>query len=133
VSGHGNWINPQGEYVSRTFHAVVKVGDVVEGNFVQHITALTGEKRVNMSDVDCLRLLSPNEAVLSGTVRENINPAVIGQTQIFRVLDNGEGSDDPDQMSVLVFRQPTLGINCNNLIPLPAMTAIEAGNLQVKP
>ena len=132
VSGHGNWINPQGEYVSRTFHGVVKDGGIVVGNFVQHITALNGEKRVNKSTVDCIRLLSPKEAVVSGTVEENINPAVIGQTQIFRVRDNGEGNDDPDEISALVFRQPATGINCSNLDPLPVRSAIEAGNIQVK-
>jgi hypothetical protein len=134
VSGHGNWINPQGEYVSRTFHGIVKDGGIVEGNFVQHITALNGDKRVNKSTVDCIRLLSQSEAVLSGTVEENITPSAIGQTQIFRVQDNGEGSDaPPDQISILIFRQPALGIDCNNLTPLPATSAIEAGNVQVKP
>lgn len=133
VGGHGNWINPQGEYVSRTFHGNVKQDGVVEGNFVQHITALNGEKRVNKSTVDCIRLLSPMEAVVSGTVEENINPAVIGQTQIFRVRDNGEGNDDPDEISALVFRQPATGINCSNLDPLPVTSAIEGGNIQVKP
>jgi hypothetical protein len=134
VSGHANWINLQGESVSRTFHGIVKDEGIVEGNFVQHITALNGEKRVNKSTVDCIRLLSQTTSVLSGTVEENVNPAVIGQTQIFVVQDNGEGSGDPpDQISALVFRQPTLGINCNNLTPLPATSAIEAGNVQVKP
>jgi hypothetical protein len=66
-------------------------------------------------------------------VEENINPAVIGQTQIFRVRDNGEGNDDPDEISALVFRQPATGINCSNLDPLPVTSAIEAGNIQVKP
>jgi hypothetical protein len=137
VSGHGNWINPQGEYVSRTFHGIVK-DDGVEGNFVQHITALNGEKRVNKSTVDCIRLLSQKAAVISGTVEENVNPAVIGQTQIFVVQDNGEGEGEPtDQISALVFRQPALqpalGINCTNLTPLPVTSEIESGNIQVKP
>ncbi|MFL5401827.1 MAG: hypothetical protein ACJ8BF_03330 [Gemmatimonadales bacterium] len=134
VNGHANWINLQGEYVSRTFHGNVKEGGIVEGNFVQHITALNGDKRVNKSTVDCIRLLSPTDAVVSGTVEENINPLVIGQTQIFVIQDNGEGAEaSPDQISALVFRQPALGINCNNLTPLPATSEIEAGNVQVKP
>jgi hypothetical protein len=135
ASGHGNWFNAAGEYVSRSFHGIVKDGGIVEGNFVQHVTAVTGEKRVNKSTVDCLRLLGPNEAVLSGTVEENITPSLIGQIQIFRIQDNGEGSNEeyPDRMSALVFRQPGLGINCSNLTPLPAVTPIEGGNLQVKP
>jgi hypothetical protein len=134
ASGHGNWFNAAGEYVSRSFHGVVKDGGIVEGNFVQHITALNGDKRVNKGTIDCLRLLPPNEAVLSGIVEENITPSLIGQVQVFRIKDNGEGSDDlPDEMSALVFRQPVLGIDCKNLTPLPAVTPIEGGNLQVKP
>jgi hypothetical protein len=133
ASGHGNWFNAAGEYVSRSFHGVVKDGGIVEGNFVQHITALNGDKRVNKGTIDCLRLLSPNEAVLSGIVEENITASLIGQIQIFRIRDNGEGSIDEDEMSALVFRQPALGINCSNLTPLPAVTPIEGGNLQVKP
>lgn len=134
ASGHGNWINAAGEYVSRSFHGVVKDGGVVTGNFVQHITALNGDKRVNKSTVDCIRLLSLTEAVISGTVEENITPTLIGQTQIFVVRDNGEGAaDDEDQISALVFRQAITGVNCSNLIPLPAPSAIEAGNIQVKP
>jgi hypothetical protein len=134
ASGHGNWFNAAGEYVSRSFHGVTKEDGTVEGQFVQHITALNGDKRVNKGTIDCLRLLEPDEAVLSGTVEENITPSLIGQIQIFRIQDNGEGSNDsPDQMSALVFRQPGLGINCSNLTPLPAATPIEGGNLQVKP
>jgi hypothetical protein len=134
ASGHGNWFNAAGEYVSRTFHGTVKDEGVVEGNFVQHVTSSTGEKRVNKGTIDCLRLLGLNEAVLSGTVEEHITPALVGQIQIFRIQDNGEGStDSPDQMSPLVFRQPALGIDCNNLTPLPAVTPVEGGNLQVKP
>jgi hypothetical protein len=134
ASGHGNWFNAAGEYVSRSFHGIVKDGGVVEGNFVQHVTAVTGEIRSNKGTIDCLRLIPPNEAVLSGTVEENITPALIGQIQIFRIQDNGEGSiDSPDQMSALVFRQPAVAIDCNNLTPLPAVTPIEGGNLQVKP
>jgi hypothetical protein len=133
ASGHGNWINLQGEYVSRSFHGVTKADGTVEGQFVQHITALNGDKRVNKGDIDCLRILTPNEAVLSGPVHENINPVFIGQTQIFRIQDNGEGNDDsPDQMSALFFRTPESGIDCRNFLP-PVVTPIESGNLQVKP
>jgi hypothetical protein len=133
ASGHGNWINPQGEYVSRTFHARENPDGMVEGNFVQHVTALTGEKRINKGDINCLLILSPTDAVLSGPIHEHMNPALIGQTQIFRIEDNGEGSDDsPDRMSGLFFRTPESGIDCRNFVP-PIVTPIEGGNLQVKP
>ena len=133
ASGHGNWINPQGEYVSRSFEGRENADGTVEGNVVQHVTALTGEKRINKGDINCLLILSPTQAVLSGPIQEHMNPALIGQTQIFRIEDNGEGSDDPpDQMSGLFFRTHESGIDCRSFLP-PVVTPIEAGNLQVKP
>ena len=139
ASGHTNWINPAGEYVSRSFQAraiapsTVPGSYVAEGNFVQHITALNGTKRVNKGDITCLRLIPPNDAVLSGPVEENINPLLIGQTQIFREQDNGEGAGAvEDAQSPLFFRTAESGIDCRNFTP-PAVTPIESGNIQVKP
>jgi hypothetical protein len=137
ASGHGNWFNAAGEYVSRSFQGREKEDDegnlVVEGNFVQHVTSTTGVRRVNKGDINCLLILSPTEAVLSGPIEENITPSLIGQTQIFRIQDNGEGSNDsPDQMSALFFRTPESGIDCRSFLP-PVVTPIEGGNLQVKP
>jgi len=135
ASGHANWINALGEHVSRTFHAREKEDGIVEGNFVQHVTSVEGVRRVNKGDIDCLMLLGPNDAVLSGPVHENVNPALIGMTQIFRVQDNGEGSGDPeDAQSPLFFRDPAANppINCRNFVP-PVVTPIESGNIQVKP
>jgi hypothetical protein len=132
ANGHANWINAAGEYVSRTFNAREKDG-VVDGNFVQHVTSTAGVRRVNKGDIDCLMILGPRDAVLSGPVHENANPALIGMTQIFRVQDNGEGSGDPeDAQSPLFFRDPATGINCRNFVP-PVVTPIESGNIQVKP
>ena len=133
ANGHGNWINPTGEYVSRTFHAVTKKDGIVEGNFVQHVTALTGEKRVNKSDIDCLRLLGPNDAIMSGRITEQINPALIGRIQIFRVQDDGEGSDAVDKISILLIQPALLPMDCNSLVLPPDVSPIESGNIQVKP
>ena len=132
ASGHANWFNALGEYVSRTFNAREKDG-IVHGNFVQHVTSTAGVRRVNKGDIDCLRILGPGDAVLSGPVHENANPALVGTTQIFRVRDNGEGSGDPeDAQSPLFFQPPTSGVNCRNFTP-PVVTPIESGNIQVKP
>jgi hypothetical protein len=94
---------------------------------------VAGVRRVNKGDIDCLMIVGPRDAVLSGPVHENANPALIGMTQIFRVQDRGEGSTDPeDTQSPLFFRHPTTGITCRNFIP-PVITPIESGNIQVKP
>ena len=133
ASGHGNWINAAGEDVSRSFQGREHDG-VVHGQFVQWITALDGVRRANKGDIDCLRLLGPNEAVLSGPVTENVNPVLVGQTQIFRVYDDGEGSDAVDRMSGLTFRTPESGVNCQNFTnPAANTTPIESGNIQVRP
>jgi hypothetical protein len=130
ASGHANWINPFTlDEIHRSFHAREKDG-VVDGNVVQH-------NKVSGSwfkgDINCLRLLSPNEAVLSGPVRESSDPANIGRTAIFRVGDGGEGSDDPPDRTSGVNVQPVGStVDCKTFVN-PLFTPIESGNIQVKP
>lgn len=132
ASGHGNWTNAAGESVSRSFYARLMPDGTVRGEFIQHVTALDGTVRKNQSEIDCMHFLAPNDVVLSGVVKVNVNPAAIGQTQIFREVDNGEGGDAVDMQSALFFRQPATGLNCRNLVPEP-VTPIEGGNVQVRP
>lgn len=133
ASGHGNWINPFGEYVSRSFHAREKDG-VVTGQLIQWVTSTEGVRRRNVGDINCLRLISPQEAVLSGPIRENINPDIIGWTQIFRVYDDGEGVDAEDRQSGVTFRAPDSGVDCQNFTnPDANTTMILSGNIQVRP
>ena len=133
ASGHANWINLMGEYVSLSFHGREKDG-VVTGQFVQWVTSVAGERRENVGDIDCLRIVGPQDAVLSGTVLENANPALVGAIQIFSVHDDGEGVDAVDRRSNLTFRAPSTGVNCQNFTP-PAATSlpIESGNIQIRP
>jgi hypothetical protein len=140
--GHADWINPAGESVTRLFHAKQRTDGTVDGKFVQYTTSLTGETRVNRGDIDCLLIgpiaelgLGANEAVMSGPIREIMNPDMIGQTQIFRVQDNGEGSQDPpDEMGPLSFRTPESELDCRSFLPLDRLvTPIIGGNIQVKP
>ena len=67
ASGHGNWFNAAGEYVSRSFHAREMEPGVVEGSWEYHFTSPDGEKRLNKGEVNCLRIIPPNEAVISVT------------------------------------------------------------------
>ena len=132
ASGHANWINAAGESVSRSFHARIMPSDSVRGEFVQWVTALNGARRKNQSEIDCIHFLAPNDVMLSGPVRVISNPVLRGQTQIFRVRDNGEGADAADEQSHLFFRQPSTGLDCRTFPP-PATTPIEGGNIQVRP
>jgi hypothetical protein len=130
ASGHANWINPFTlDEIHRSFHALEKDG-VVEGNFVQ-------KNKVSgfwaKGDINCLRLLSPNEAVLSGPIRESNIPANIGRTAIFRVGDGGEGSNDsPDRTSGFAIQPAGSTMDCKGFVN-PLFTPIESGNIQVKP
>lgn len=132
ASGHGNWTNAAGETVRRSFHARVMPDGSVRGEFVQHVTALDGTVRKNQSDIDCMHFLAPNDVVLSGIVKVNATAAFVGQRQIFREVDNGEGADAVDQQSPLFFRALSLELDCRNLVPSP-VTPIEGGNIQVRP
>ena len=133
ASGHANWVNRMGEDVSLSFHGREKDG-VVTGHFVQWVTSTAGVRRENVGTIDCLRIIGTQDAVLSGTVLENANPALVGAIQIFSVHDDGEGVDAVDRRSSLTFRAPSLGVDCQNFTPLAATsTPIESGNIQVKP
>lgn len=134
ISGHGEWINPAGELVSRSFHARVMPDGTVQGEFVQWVTALNGDRRPNRGDLDCLRFIAPNDAVVSGPILVNDNPDLIGDTQIFRVRDAGEGNDADDRMSSVFFREPSTELDCHTLTPPETnMRPLEGGNLQVRP
>jgi len=133
ISGHGEWINPAGELVSRSFHARLMPDGSVQGEFVQWVTASNGDRRPNRGDLDCLRFVTPNDAVVSGPILVNDNPDLIGDTQIFRVRDAGEGNDADDRMSSVFFREPGT-FDCRTLTPPETnMRPLEAGNLQVRP
>jgi hypothetical protein len=130
ASGHANWLNRGGQLVRRSFHARVMKDGTVEGSFVQH-NAVTGA--VVKGDINCLRLLSPTEAVLSGALRVDTDSMVVGRTAIFRVGDGGEGSDaTPDRMSGLLIPAAGSTLDCQTFMN-PFFTPIESGNIQVRP
>ena len=134
ISGHAEWINPAGELVSRSFHAQFMPDGTVRGEFVQWVTALDGQRRPNRGDLVCLRFITPNDAVASGPILVNENPDLIGDTQIFRVRDGGEGNDADDRMSSVYFRDPSTMLDCTTLTPPESnMRPLAAGNIQVRP
>ena len=89
----------------------------VRGEFVQHVTALDRTVRKHQSEIDCMHFLAPNDGVLSGVVKVNLNPAIVGQTQIFRMVDNGEGAGSADAQSPVFFRQTLHGPRLPQLRP----------------
>ena len=130
ASGHANFINAAGQLVQRTFHARQKTDGDVYGDFVQHNTA-TGV--MVKGDIDCLFFLGPTQAAMSGKIREHPDVTLIGRTAIFRVGDNGEGSNaPPDEISGLNIQGSGSPLDCKTFVN-PFFTPIESGNIQVKP
>jgi hypothetical protein len=130
VSGHANVTQAPGVLRTFSFSAREMPDRTVEGNYVNH-NRLGGA--VNHGEIDCLRLIPPNGAVLSGPTRKHTNPAFEGGTTIFRVEDNGEGADSPpDRVSQLVIFMPGSPLDCHTFTPV-VLLPVEGGNIQVRP
>ena len=132
ASGHADVIQqPSGARRTFSFHARVMPDGSVEGEYDNHNRQ---GGFVNHGDIDCLRFIGTNGAVMSGRVQRSTNPAApAGSMTIFRVEDNGEGADDlPDQVSALVILPADSPSNCQNLTPAVLLPLV-GGNIQVRP
>ena len=130
VTGHATVTQAPGVLRTFSFSARRMPDGTVEGNFVNH-NRLGGA--VNHGDIDCLRLIPPNGAVLSGPIRKHTNPTFVGRRTVFRVEDNGEGGDDPpDRVSQLVNLPAGSTLDCQTLTPV-VLLPVEGGNIQVRP
>jgi hypothetical protein len=82
-------------------------------------------------EIDCLNIIG-NQATLSGTVTKvtgDAPPFIFeGQKAVFKVQDNGEGSDAPPDLISDVFL--FAGATCNVPFPLPYLPV--DGNIQVR-
>lgn len=128
ANGHGN-ITLLGELRTFSFTANTRNDGSVTGSV--QLQARQADNTIH-ADINCLKV-SGNTAVMSGPILRSADPAFDGYTGIFRVQDNGEGFNaSADLMSLYFLFPPGSPANCNNIGALP-MTAIEGGNLQVKP
>lgn len=131
ASGHANVTLASGALRTFSFHARVMPDGTVDGEYENHNRFLGAS---NHGDVDCLRFIPPNRAVMSGTIRRTNNPgATPGGRTIFTVEDNGEGaSDPPDRVSQLILLPPGSNQDCTNVTNTTSI-AIEGGNIRVDP
>ena len=132
ASGHADVIQlPSGAKRTFSFHARVMPDGSVEGEYDNHNRQ---GGFVNHGDIDCLRFIGTNGAVMSGVAQRSTNPgAPPGSTAIFRVEDNGEGADDPaDQVSQVAIFPPGSAANCQNTTPV-ILFPLVGGNIQVRP
>ncbi len=132
ASGHADVIQlPSGAKRTFSFHARVMPDGSVDGEYDNH-NRQAGF--VNHGDIDCLRFVGTNGAVMSGPVQRSTNPgAPPGWRSIFRVEDNGEGANDvPDRVSQLAIVPPDSPLDCQTLTPEPLFPLV-GGNIQVRP
>jgi hypothetical protein len=122
---------PSGALRTFSIHARVMPDGTVEGEYDNHNRQ---QGFINHGEINCMRFLSYNDVVLSGIVRKSDNPnAPPGATTVFRVVDHGEGADDPpDQVSQVLNLPLGSTADCNTITPT-ILFALEGGNIQVRP
>jgi hypothetical protein len=132
ASGHANVTQAPGILRTFSFHGRQQPDGLVHGTYVNHNRLADV---VNQGDIDCLRLIGSNGAVLSGPARRHTVPGNVGFISLFRIEDNGEGETDaPDRISGLFGFAPTAGVNCQTFTPpTETLRPIEGGNIQVMP
>ncbi|MBC7382713.1 MAG: hypothetical protein H7296_06910 [Bacteroidia bacterium] len=114
-----------------SFHANTMPDGSVQGSGV--LTYTGGEYKIKF-DINCLKVTG-NTAIMSGNITSVSGPEAVnfpgyveGTLVVFKVTDNGEGSNaSSDQLSRL-----GAGSDCNSGIVLQTFP-IEGGNIQVKP
>ena len=132
ASGHADVIQlPSGAKRTFSFHARVMPDGSVEGEYDNHNRQ---GGFVNHGDIDCLRFIAPNDAVMSGRTQRSTNPAApAGTVALFRVEDNGEGADDaPDRVSQLLIFPANSTESCQTVTPA-ILFPLVGGNIQLRP
>ena len=132
ASGHADVIQlPSGAKRTFSFHARVMPDGSIEGEYDNHNRQ---GGFVNHGDIDCLRFIDGNGAVMSGPAQRSTNPAApAGTRAIFRVEDNGEGADDlPDRVSQLIIVPEDSPSDCQTFTPA-ILFPLVGGNIQVRP
>jgi hypothetical protein len=108
-------------------------------NAVQHEDGTaTGHAQINdvtagvrfQVDVDCLNVIG-NTATISGIITRSSDATIEGWEAIFQVVDNGEGSDPPDLMSIANIHERGTGVDCS-VVAEYDLTPLQGGNVQVR-
>jgi hypothetical protein len=139
ASGHGNMTILDG-LQTLSFHARKFKDGSVTGSMVVKSRAQNARL---FAELDCLAVIGSTTldfngtATMSGKITKSDNPVYpVGYKLIFRVIDNGEGSNDPPDLMTDVVVYPTGTVaDCRtpmNLLPA-VMMVVEEGNIQVRP
>ncbi len=82
--------------------------------------------------VTCLEV-DGNDAWIGGVITHSSIPGREGTRRVFRVVDNGEGSDDPpDQASPLIMGDALVTCRTRPIPPALPVQDLEGGNIQVR-
>lgn len=139
MTGSGHFTGSNGEFVSFAHNAVKHADGTVTGNYVIHLRSLD---TVIRGPITCLAVVG-NHAWAGGiaeTVRsDNPNIAALeGQDMWFQVIDNGEGANDPPDITTStgiapVGSAPGQAQAYCDAMPQPRFPlVVEKGNIQVR-
>ena len=125
-----------GEKSTFVFNAVKKS----DGSVTGHLVYLIRVSNITVKmDLDCVRFIGGNIAVMSGIVTEVSGENIpwyisVGSKAFFEVVDKGQGNDsDPDLISDLIFPIGTGSANANCTNRRAGTYLPISGNIQVKP
>ncbi|HYP21157.1 MAG TPA: hypothetical protein VEY08_13880 [Chloroflexia bacterium] len=139
MTGSGHFTGSNGEFVSFAHNAVKQADGSVTGHYVINLRSLDA---VFKGPITCLQVVG-NRAWVGG-IAESVtssNPnlaAFEGQEMWFQVADNGEGANDPPDMTTSIGLTPVGGppgqaaAYCANMPPPRTFLVVEKGNIQVR-
>ena len=135
ANGHGAFYYGE-ELRHFTFHAITMPNGSVQGSGVRTIAGHQSENQIKFN-IDCLYIKDGNNATMSGVITSStVENWPAGTPVIFRVIDNGEGSSNPDQITLLTqcHNAPDWWFDdCSDLPDYWGLYDIESGNFKVNP
>jgi hypothetical protein len=130
ATGHAN-LTQGGELRTFSFAAIQHADGRVTGEWELNNRATNTRLH---GAVTCLTVIG-NRAWIGGITEQSNNPGTVeGRGVFWRVVDNGEGANDPPDETSLTFTNLAAGVpelRCRNM-PLPVVMPIEAGNITVR-
>ena len=139
MSGSGHFTGSNGEMVTFTHQAQLLADGTVKGSYNIHLRSLDA---VFKGPITCLAVVG-NHA-WAGGIAETVtssNPnlaALEGQEMWFQVIDNGEGANDPPDITSSIGVTPVGGppgqalAYCQAMPPPRFPLVVEQGNIQVR-
>jgi hypothetical protein len=132
ASGSGHFTSG-GELRTFTFNAIRRADGTVSGEW--EVISRAGAGARLHGDVLCLAI-NGNQAWIGTRIESATNPVVIiGSEGGFRVVDNGEGANEPPDAASLAFFNGAAGFAqnyCDAMAANPPLNPVEHGNLQVE-